>query len=128
LIYLDSSVAARPVVRGGSIAARCALGGAAGLHRLLECEVWNHAHARGLGLAFSGSTQALIGRVRLLELVPTILARALQPFSVPVRILDALHLATIDFIRGQGETVELASYDNRLIRAARTLGMALCEL
>jgi hypothetical protein len=36
-----------------------------------------------------------------------------------VRTLDCLHLATIEFIRGQGETVELASYDNRLLAAAR---------
>jgi hypothetical protein len=70
----------------------------------------------------------LIGRLRLLELTPPVLARALQPFPVSVRTLDALDLATIDFIRGQGETVELASYDNRLLAAARALGVALSEL
>jgi hypothetical protein len=70
----------------------------------------------------------LIGQMRLLELTQPILARALQPFPVPVRTLDALHLATIDFIRGQGETVELASYDNRLMVAAHALGIALWQL
>ena len=67
----------------------------------------------------------LIGRLRLLELTPPVLARALRPFPAPVRSLDALHLATIEFIRGKGEPVELASYDNRLIAAARALGIAL---
>jgi hypothetical protein len=70
----------------------------------------------------------LIGQMRLLELTQPILARALQPFPVPVRTLDALHLATIDFIRGQGETAELASYDNRLMVAARALGIVLWQL
>ena len=61
-------------------------------------------------------------------MTPPVLARALQPFPVPVRTLDVLHLATIDFVRGQGETVELASYDNRLLAAARAFGVALSEL
>jgi hypothetical protein len=52
----------------------------------------------------------------------------LQPFPVPVRTLDSLHLATIEFIRGEGEPVELASYDNRLLVAARALGIALSQL
>ena len=36
------------------------------------------------------------------------LARALEPWPVPLRTLDALHLATIVFLRGRGEEVELA--------------------
>jgi hypothetical protein len=51
------------------------------------------------------------------------LARALEPFPVAVRTLDALHLATMDFIRESGEPVQLASYDNRLIAAAEALGI-----
>jgi len=46
-----------------------------------------------------------------------------QPFPVAVRTLDALHLATMDFIRESGEPVQLASYDNRLIAAAEALGI-----
>jgi hypothetical protein len=90
--------------------------------------VWNRVHARGFGSAFGASARALIGRLRLIALTPPVLARALQPFPVPVRTLDCLHLATIAFIRGQGETVELASYDNRLLVAARALGIALSPL
>jgi len=52
----------------------------------------------------------------------------LQPFPVPVRTLDGLDIATIEVIRGEGETVELASYDNRLVVAARVLGKALSQL
>jgi hypothetical protein len=56
------------------------------------------------------------------------LARALEPFPVAVRTLDALHLATMDFIRESGEPVQLASYDNRLIAAAETLGITPAAL
>jgi hypothetical protein len=78
--------------------------------KLLEYEIWNRVHARGFGPAFGASARALIGRLRLFALTPPVLARALQPFPVPVRTLDCVHLATIEFIRGAGETVELASY------------------
>jgi hypothetical protein len=33
-------------------------------------------------------------------------------YGIPVRTLDALHLASIEFLRARGQTVELASFDN----------------
>jgi hypothetical protein len=54
-----------------------------------------------------------------------VLASALEPFLVGIRTLDALHLASIDLIRANGETVELASYDRRLRAAAQQLGISL---
>jgi hypothetical protein len=42
--------------------------------------------------------------------------------------LDALHLATMDFLRGNGASVELASYDSRLFAAARALGINAAKL
>jgi len=56
------------------------------------------------------------------------LRRALDPFPVPVRTLDALHLATAEYLRQQGEAVELASYDNRLIAAARAMQIPITAL
>jgi len=52
----------------------------------------------------------------------------LQPFPVAVRTLDALHLATIEFLRARGHAVELASYHERLLAAARGLGIELAAL
>jgi hypothetical protein len=46
-----------------------------------------------------------------------VLARALQPFPVPVRTLDGIHLAALAFIRAQKQSVTLA----RLLAAARFL-------
>jgi hypothetical protein len=42
--------------------------------------------------------------------------------------LDALHLATIEFLRSEGEPVKLASYDVRLIAAARALDVPIAAV
>jgi hypothetical protein len=56
-----------------------------------------------------------------------VLGRALLPFAQPVRTLDALHLATLDFLRAQGLAVDLATYDQRLAASAASLGFALAD-
>jgi hypothetical protein len=66
--------------------------------------------------------------VVLIELAPPVLARAVEPFPVPVRTLDALHLASIDFLRTRGLIVQLASYDNRLAAGAHALKIPLFAL
>lgn len=93
--------------------------------RLLEYEVWTRLNARGLHSSHGDIVRMLLAEVGFLELSPPILARALEPFPVPVRTLDALHLASADFLRSHGQTVELASYDVRLVDAARALGIPL---
>ena len=96
--------------------------------RLLEYEVWTRIRARGLARSHGQEVRALIGRVALIELEPPVLARALEPFPIPVRTLDALHLASIEFLRVRRQTVELASYDQRLVAAARALRIPLYAL
>jgi len=128
LIYLDSSVALAQLFGEGRSPPDALWQEPLVSSRLLEYEIWNRVHARGFGAALGASVRELIGRLRLIGLTPPALARALQPFPVPVRTLDCLHLATIEFIRAEGETVELASYDNRLLAAARALGIAASQL
>ena len=70
----------------------------------------------------------MLDRVVMVELTPVALIRALAPFPIPVRTLDGLHLATMDFLRLNGQTVELASYDLRLNAAAQALGFDLVAL
>ena len=96
--------------------------------RLIEYEIWSRIHARGLGRSHAEEVRGLIGRVALIEMAPPVLARALEPFPVPVRTLDALHLASIEFLRARRQTLELASYDDRLVAAAHALGIPLFEL
>ena len=89
--------------------------------RLLQYEVWARVHARRLETRHGDQVRILLDGVAYVELTPPVLARALEPFPVAVRTLDALHLATIEFLRGQGQSVELASYDARMLAAARAL-------
>ena len=95
--------------------------------RLLEFEVFNRVHARGAGASHAGDARQLVDRANLLELSAQVLGRALLPFSRPVRTLDALHLATMDFLRAQGLVLALATYDQRLAAAAAGEGFALAD-
>jgi hypothetical protein len=63
-----------------------------------------------------------------LELTSPVLSRALEPFPTAVRTLDALHLASADFLRSQGQAVQLATYDERQLEAARALGLEVIAL
>jgi predicted nucleic acid-binding protein len=96
--------------------------------RLLEYEVWTRIHAMKLGRSHGDAARGLLARVALVEMAPPVLARALEPFPRPIRTLDALHLATMDFLRDRGQSVKLASYDERLIAAARALKIPVYDL
>lgn len=96
--------------------------------RLLEYEIWTRIHALKLTRSHSDEVRSLLSRVALVELSPPVLTRALEPFRRAVRTLDALHLASIDFLQKQGQIVTLASYDVRLIDGARALRIPLYKL
>lgn len=93
--------------------------------RLIEYEAWNRVNARGLGPSHGDDLRALLARLSFLELETPVLARALEPFLVPIRTLDALHLASIAFLQGLGQQPALATYDRRLAEAATALGIPL---
>jgi hypothetical protein len=71
---------------------------------------------------------ATLRKIEMIELTRLSLRRALEPFPLGVRTPHALHLATMDFIRERGESVQLASYDDRLIAAAQALGISIAQL
>ena len=96
--------------------------------RLLEYEVWNRINARGLSSSHGEDVRALLGRLSFLELVAPVLVRALDPFPTTVRTLDALHLASVEFLRGLGQRPSLATYDVRLAEAATALAIPLVDV
>ena len=96
--------------------------------RLLEYELWNRLHARQLASSHADVARLLLARLAWLELVPKVLERALQPFPAPVRTLDALHLASISFLREHGKDVILATYDKHMARAARAMRIPIQKL
>jgi predicted nucleic acid-binding protein len=96
VIYLDTSVALAQLFAEDRRPPASLWGETLVSSRLLEYEVWNRVNARGL-------------------------AKAHEPFPSPVRTLDALHLASMDFLRRQGQRVSLASYDDRFVAAAKRM-------
>jgi hypothetical protein len=95
--------------------------------RLLEYELMVRIHHRGLGAAAVATAQKLLEAIALVELDRRVLTRALLPFVLPVCTLDALHLATMDYLRQQGQSLTLATYDQRLAAGAAALGFALAD-
>lgn len=96
--------------------------------RLLEYELWTRLHGAGLAESHGEMSRLLLERVAMLEMVAPVLARALEPFPMPVRTLDALHLATLEFLRTRGVSVRLASYDERQLKVAERLGIPIQHL
>lgn len=91
--------------------------------RLLEYETFSRLHATGRTATHGDAAREILRRVALVDLVEPVLGRAAEPFPVPVRTLDALHLASMLFLAEQGVGLRLASYDRRLADAASALGI-----
>jgi len=128
VIYLDTSVALAQLLAEDCVPAPALWARPIASSRLLQYEVWTRVHARGLERSHAGDVRQLLGRIAMLELTLPVLARALEPFPIPVRTLDALHLASADFLRRQGTQVRLASYDRRMLEAAQRLGFEIYAL
>jgi predicted nucleic acid-binding protein len=127
MIYLDTSVALAHLLAESRGPAAALWEDVLVSSRLLEYELWNRLHARGLGTSHGDAARALLQRVALLEMTPAVLARALAPFPVPLRTLDALHLASVSYLIEQRQTVVLTSYDTRLLDAARAMAIPVRE-
>ena len=128
MIYLDSSVALAQLFGEGRAPDAGFWSNQLIASRLFEFEVWNRVHARSLGMALGDDVRRLCRRMEFVELVRPVLSRVLRPFPIAVRTLDAIHLSTIDFLRRDGRIVQLASYDNRILEAARAMGVPIASL
>lgn len=121
MIYIDASVALAHLFLEGRRPSPEFWENTLVSSRLLEYEIWTVLHARAFAQSHGDAAGALLARINLLELSTPVLNRALEAYPVPVRTLDALHLASIDYLRRQGQTVELASYDRRMRAAAEAM-------
>ena len=123
MIYLDTSVALAQLLGETRRPSEALWRQPLIASRLLQYEVFNRLNARGLGGSHGEDARQLLGMVALVELAAPVLERALDPFPLPVRTLDALHLATLMFLRSHDQKLQLASYDERLAAAATALGI-----
>jgi predicted nucleic acid-binding protein len=128
MIYLDTSVALAQLLAEDRQPPEALWDDALVSSRLLEYELWVRIHARGLGGSHGDHVRALLGRVALLELSAPVLDRVIQPFPAPVRTLDAMHLASCEFLRARVHDLRLATYDERMTLTARRMGIPLLDL
>ncbi len=96
--------------------------------RLLEYELWTRLHAKQLAGTHGDAARLLLAGVAFVELTQSVLVRALEPFPVPVRTLDAIHLASVMFLRQRGHDVELATFDTRMRDAGNAMSVELFDL
>lgn len=128
MIYLDTSVALAHLLAEDRQPPQELWSETLVSSRLLEYELWTRIHARGLTSTHTQAAEALIGRIAFLELIRDVLERARAPYPTPVRTQHALHLASFHFIREQGQALSLASYDERMSKAAKRLGFPIYRL
>lgn len=128
MIYLDTSVALAQLLAEDRRPPAWLWREVLVASRLLEYELWTRLHARKLVDSHGEAAQGLVGRIALLELSAPVLTRALEPFPAPVRTLDALHLASLDYLLQNGQRLELASYDRRMLAAANAMAVSVVDL
>lgn len=128
MIYLDTSVALAELYAEDRRPPDALWGEPLVSSRLLEYELWTRVNGRGDARTHGDAVREILARVSLVELAPTVLARALEPFPTPVRTLDALHLATALHLVERRQRLALATYDERLRACARRVGLPLAEV
>jgi predicted nucleic acid-binding protein len=95
--------------------------------RLLEIETRITLHSRGKA-ELREPLWFLLARLSILEMQETVLSRALEPFPAPVRAVEAIHLASADFLRRMGEDISIATYDARMSATAREMEFEIVSL
>lgn len=96
--------------------------------RLSEYETWTRVNALGASKTLSEHARALLARLSFVELAPSVLARALEPWPKRVRTLDALHLATQQFLAASGQPAALATFDLGMRECAQALQVSIYDL
>jgi len=125
MIYLDTSIALAHLLAENHAPPTELWSETLVSSRLIEYELWTRINARGLVKSHGDYVRELVSRLAILELAPAVLTRALDPFPAIVRTLDAIHLASADFLRAQRQSIEIAAYDERLVVAARKMGFTI---
>ena len=127
-VYLDASAALAQLLAETRFPPPSLWGEPLISSRLIQYEIWTTLHARGLAASHGDAARELLDALDLVELSPVVLIRALEPFPRPVRTLDALHLATVEYLRSAGSPARLATYDRRMHDNARVLKLPLYRL
>ena len=128
MIYVDTSVVLAHLLTEDKVPPREMWEEPLVSSRLLEYELWNRIHAGHLAESHGEAVRGIISKFAILEMIQPVLSRAVELFPVAVRTLDALHLASIEFLREQSLDIMIATYDPRMLAAARKLKLPVYPL
>ena len=127
MIYLDASVALAQLLDEDRHPSDAFWDQQMVSSRLLEYEVWTNVHARDAATVRADRARELLEGMAFVELTPNVLERARTPLPKGIRTLDALHLASADYLRRLHGPLRLASYDKRMLAAAKKLDIEAFE-
>jgi predicted nucleic acid-binding protein len=127
MIYIDSSILIAQLLAEDRRPPASLWEGPLVSSRLLELETWIALHSRGQA-GLREPLWFLLARLSILEMQETVLARALEPFPAPVRAVNAIHLASADYLRRIGEDISIATYDARMSATARKMEFEIVSL
>lgn len=128
MIYLDSSVVLAFLLAEDRKPNESVWSESLTSSKLIEYEIWTLLNGKRLALSHGEAAKDLLEHVSLVDLSPVVLARALEPFPIPVRTLDAIHLATLEFVRSRRIECALATFDRRMTAASDALGVPLARI
>jgi len=128
VIYVDTSVALAWILAEDHRPPSSLWDGSVVSSRLLQYELTNRLHAYGMTSTRESQAQEIISVLSFVELTVPVLERAMRPFPVPVRTLDALHLATFEFLLQHAANMSLATYDGRMVSVAEAAGWRIHPL
>ena len=131
IAYLDSSVVLRHILLGEIAISHALEYPEVVSSELMEIECRRVLHRYRLegdlsdtGLADARERlDAVVNGIDLLELTAPIKRRAMEPFPVTIRTLDALHIATAEAVAGGRDNLSLFSHDRGMNVCARSLGI-----
>ena len=129
--YLDSSVLLRHILLGEEPIRHALEFPRVVSSELIEIECRRVLHRYRLAGEISDETltvarerlDEVLAGIDLLEMSRQIKQRAMDPFPVNVRTLDALHLATALMVVEDADGLALFSHDEGMNRCARSLGI-----
>ncbi len=129
--YLDSSVVLRHILLGEEPIRHALEFPQVVSSELLEIECRRVLHRCRLAGELTDESMAtarerldaVLGGVDLLEMTKPIKQRAMDPFPVSVRTLDALHVSTALMVADTTDGLSLFSHDRAMNLCARSLGL-----
>lgn len=122
MIYVDASVVLAWIFGEDQRPSKEFWDGPRFASRLTELEVRVRAAAKQASAERDAGIESIASRLRFTEINPTTVGLLYSDPPRNLRTLDALHLATLEYLRRTGRELTLATYDRRLATAAHAMG------